>query len=145
MASLRIGILIAREDIVKELGKVRLPFNVTYPSQVAARVILTEGREFLEEKIQEVIRERERLFREMSKIEGVEVFPSRANFLLFRTPFPAHAVHEALLERDVLVRDVSYIPGLSRCLRVSVGKPEENDKFLEALSDAMKELSSRFS
>ena len=140
MASLRVGILIGKEEVVKELNKVRLPFNITYPSQVIARVILTEGKKFLEEKIKEVIKERERIFNTLRVMEGVEVFPSRANFLLFRTEFPAYDVYKALLKRDVLVRDISYLPGLSRCLRVSVGKPEENDRFLNALEESLKEL-----
>ncbi|RUM28865.1 MAG: histidinol-phosphate transaminase [Aquifex sp.] len=141
MASLRVGILIGKEEIISEINKVRLPFNITYPSQVIAKVLLTEGREFLMEKIDEVIRERERLFEEMKKIEGVEVFPSKANFLLFRTPYPAHAVYQELLKRDVLVRNVSYMEGLQKCLRVSVGKPEENDRFLEALQESVMFLS----
>ncbi|GAB6065597.1 histidinol-phosphate transaminase [Aquifex pyrophilus] len=140
MASLRIGILVGKEEIVREIDKVRLPFNITYPSQVIAKVILKEGRDFLEEKIKEVIRERERMYSSMKEIDVVEVFPSRANFLLFRTPLPAREVYKRLLEKDVLVRDVSYMPGLSRCLRVSVGKPEENDKFLEALYESLKEV-----
>ncbi|WP_461832205.1 histidinol-phosphate transaminase [Aquifex sp.] len=140
MASLRIGLLIGREDIVREIDKIRLPFNITYPSQVIAKVILREGKEFLEEKIKEVIRERERMYNSMKEIEGVEVFPSKANFLLFRTPMPAKEIYRRLLNRDVLVRDVSYMPGLNRCLRVSVGKPEENDKFLEALYESIKEV-----
>lgn len=140
MASLRVGILIGKEELVKELNKVRLPFNITYPSQVIAKVLLTEAKEFLEEKIKEVISERERIFSTLRVIEGVEVFPSKANFLLFRTEFPAYEVYKALLKRDVLVRDVSYLPRLSRCLRVSVGKPEENDRFLNALEESLKEL-----
>ena len=140
MASLRVGILIGKEELVKELNKVRLPFNITYPSQVIAKVLLTEAKEFLEEKIKEVISERERVFRALGVMEGVEVFPSKANFLLFRTEFPAYEVYKALLKRDVLVRDVSYLPRLSRCLRVSVGKPEENDRFLNALEESLKEL-----
>ncbi|HID65694.1 MAG TPA: histidinol-phosphate transaminase [Aquificaceae bacterium] len=137
MASLRVGILIGKEEIVRELNKVKLPFNITYPSQVMVKIILTEGRDFLEEKIKEIIKERERVYEEMKKIEGVEVFPSNANFLLFRTPFSAREVYEKLLKRDVLVRNVSYLPGLNRCLRVSIGKPHENDRFLEALNESV--------
>jgi len=144
MASLRVGFLIGREEVVRELEKARLPFNVSAPSQAVAKVFLTEGRAFLEEKVKEVVAERERLFDEMRKIPTVEVFPSKANFLLFRTPFPAHELHQELLKRGVLVRNVSYLPGLSRCLRVSVGKPEENDAFLEALKESVRMLSERY-
>ena len=140
MAGLRIGILIGNEEIIKEMEKVRLPFNVNSFSQVAVKVLLTEGREFLEEKINEVISEREKMFNRLKSLEDVEVFPSKANFILFRTPYPAHRVYEELLKRDVLVRNVSYLPLLERCLRVSVGKPEENERFLEALEESLSEL-----
>ncbi len=140
LAGIRVGVLIGRAELVAELDRIRLPFNVTYPSQAIARVVLKEGREFIEEAVSRVVSERERLHREMSGIAGVEVFPSRANFLLFRTPYPAHVLHSALVKRGVLVRDVSHLPRLDRCLRVSVGREEENDLFLEALSGAVREL-----
>ncbi len=140
MAGLRVGILIAKEEVARELDKVRLPFNVTYPSQVIALLMLTEGRDFIEESVSKVIAERERVLRELGSMEGVETFPSRANFILFRTHHPAKKVHSGLLKRGVLVRDVSYLPRLDRCLRVSVGRPEENDAFLEALRGTLREL-----
>ena len=140
MAGLRVGILIGNEEIIKELEKVRLPFNVNSFSQVAVKVLLTEGREFLEEKINEIIKEREKVFNKMKSLRNVEVFPSKANFILFRTPYPAHKVYEELLKRDVLVRNVSYLPSLERCLRVSIGKPEHNNRFLEALEESLQEL-----
>ncbi len=140
LAGLRIGVLIGREEIVSEINKVRLPFNITYPSQVIAKVVLTEGREFIESAVDRVVKERERLTDEMKNMEGVEVFPSKANFILFRTQHPAKEVHSELIRRGVLIRDISYLPGLDRCLRVSVGKPEDNDRFLEALKDVLRKF-----
>ncbi len=140
MAGLRIGILIGKEEVVSELEKVRLPFNITLPSQRIALVMLTEGRDFIEESVEKVIKERERLLKEMREIEGLEVFPSKANFILFRSPFDAGTLHQEILKGGVLVRDVSYMPLLERCLRVSVGRPEENDRFLDALTSALKNL-----
>ncbi len=140
LASLRVGALIGEESLVREMFKVKMPFNVTYPSQVIAEVVLTEGREFIEWAVSKVISERERLLKELQRLEGVEVFPSRANFFLFKTPFGADLVHKKLLEKGVLVRNVSYLPNLEGCLRVNVGKPEENDIFLETLAEVLKEL-----
>ena len=137
LAGLRVGMLIAKEEVVEEINKVRLPFNVTLPSQIAARVVLKEGREFIEWAVGEVIKERDRLIKEMANIKGVEVFPSKANFILFRTPHEAGTIHRELVERGVLIRNMSYLPSLDRCLRVSVGKPEENDAFLEALYNVL--------
>jgi len=141
LASLRVGALIGDESFIREIFKVKLPFNVTYPSQVIAKVVLTEGLYFIRWAVNRVISERERLLREFQKMEGIEVFPSKANFFLFRTPFEADLVHRKLLEKGVLIRNVSYLPGLEGCLRVNVGKPEENDIFLEKLQEVLKELS----
>jgi len=140
LAGLRVGVLIGKEELVRELEKIRLPFNISYPSQIIAKVVLTEGRDFIKWAVEKVVSERERLHRELSAIEGVEVFPSDANFLLFRTPLPAGELHAALLRRGVLVRNVSHLPRLAGCLRVSVGKEEENDLFIEALNSALREL-----
>jgi len=141
LASIRVGALIGDESFIREIFKVKLPFNVTYPSQVIAKVVLTEGLNFIRWAVNQVISERERLLRELQKMEGIEVFPSKANFFLFRTPFEADLVHRKLLEKGVLIRNVSYLPGLEGCLRVNIGKPEENDIFLEKLQEVLKELS----
>jgi len=141
LASLRVGALVADEAIVKEIFKVKLPFNVTYPSQVAAKVVLTEGLDFIRWAVSRVVDERERLVKELQRMRGVKVYPSKANFFLFKTPFDADELHSALLKRGVLIRNVSHLPGLEGCLRVNVGKPEENEAFLNALGGALLELS----
>ncbi len=138
LAGLRIGILIGKEEIVREINKVRLPFNITLPSQIIAKVILTEGREFIEKGVSKVIEERERVFKELKNMDGITPFPSRANFILFRTEFPAEEVHRRLIEKGVLIRNMSYLPKLENCLRVSIGRPEENDAFLEALNEVIR-------
>ncbi len=140
LAGLRVGVLIAKEDIAKEINKLRLPFNISYPSQAIAKLILEEFYPIIEEHVRMVLRERERVVAELSKIDGVSVFPSDANFFLFKTPYPADLVHRELIKEGVLVRDVSYLPNLEKCLRVSVGFPEENDQFLEALENVIKRL-----
>lgn len=140
LAGIRIGIMIGKEEVVAEIDKLRLPFNITMPSQVIAKVVLTKGRDFIEESVSKILKEREKLWRALNVLEGVEVFPSEANFLLFRTHIDADRVHRELIKEGVLVRDVSHLPGLKNCLRVSVGKEEENDIFLEKLSLVMKKL-----
>ncbi|WP_448587738.1 histidinol-phosphate transaminase [Thermocrinis sp.] len=140
LAGLRVGILIAEEEVAKELNKVRLPFNITYPSQVIAKLMLTEFYHVIEEHVKMVIEERERLMAELCKMDGVKVYPSHANFFLFKTPYPAGLVHGELIKEGVLVRDVSHLPGLEGCLRVTVGFPEENDAFLFALQKVLRRL-----
>ena len=67
----------------------------------------------------------------------MRAFPSTANFILIRTAKPARELFEALYSQGVLVRDVSAYPMLERCLRVSIGTPEENNRFLAALDHAL--------
>jgi histidinol-phosphate aminotransferase len=69
------------------------------------------------------------------------VFPSDANFVLFRTPAEGPDLWRRLLEAGVLVRDISTAPGLERCLRVTAGTPEETSAFLDALPRALEEAS----
>ncbi len=136
MAGLRVGVLIAREDIAYEINKMRLPFNITYPSQVIAKLLLTEFYELIESAVEEVIKERERLFVELSSFKGIRVYPSQANFILFKAEsMSAQELHRRLVERGVLIRNMSYL--IEKALRVSVGKREENDEFLEALSKVL--------
>jgi histidinol-phosphate/aromatic aminotransferase/cobyric acid decarboxylase-like protein len=71
----------------------------------------------------------------MKRIPEIRVYPSGANFFLFQVPVEPGEVFEQLYRRGILIRDVSSYPMLSRCLRVSVGRREENDRFLAALQD----------
>ena len=79
------------------------------------------------------------MFAALNDLDGVTVFPSGANFLLFRVHGDGRAVWKALLSRGVLVRDFSRWPRLDECLRVTVGTPAENDAFLAALRGTLEE------
>ena len=144
LASLRVGALIADEYLIREMFKVKLPFNVTYPSQVIAKIVLTEGLEFIREAVSKVVSERERVLRELKRFKDIKVFPSKSNFVLFKTPYEADLLHRKLLEKGVLIRNVSFLPRLKGCLRVNIGTPEENDIFIETLGDVINEISKSF-
>ncbi|MEI7548690.1 MAG: aminotransferase class I/II-fold pyridoxal phosphate-dependent enzyme [Actinomycetota bacterium] len=89
----------------------------------------------MESRVQLIVSERERLSAAMARMP-IDVFPSGANFILFRPRLHGgRRVWQGLLERDVLVRDCSGWPRLENCLRVTVGAPEENDVFLNALAE----------
>ena len=138
LASIRLGVLIGKEDVATEIDKGRLPFNITYPTQVIAKVVLTEGLSIIREQVEILKREREKLINEMRKFNLLKVFPSDANFILIKTP-DGDLVHKKLIEKGVLVRNMSHISKMENCLRVSVGKPEENEIFLEALQKVLEE------
>lgn len=140
MAAVRLGYALASPSIVEDLAKVRLPYHLSALTQAAGEAALRHvaaARELLG-RIRE---QRDRILRELGAIEGVEVFSSDANFVLFRTAVEAAVLWRALLDRGVLVRDVSAYPGLERCLRVTAGTPEETDAFLTALPESLEEVS----
>jgi histidinol-phosphate aminotransferase len=129
LAGLRIGFLIADEDIINEVNKVRLPFNVNTVSQTIALEVL-KNRKLLNSYIKSIVSERGKLFNEMSKIKGIKPYPSEANFILFKSKNPDR-IYKGLLKKGILVRNMNSI--LNGCLRVTVGTPGENSIFLNVL------------
>jgi histidinol-phosphate aminotransferase len=97
----------------------------------------------MDRRVRHLIEERERLFVALDDLAGIEVFPSGANFLLFRAAGRGHDLWDAMVRDGVLVRDFSGWPGVEDCLRVTVGTPEENDAFLTALARGLRESGGR--
>jgi histidinol-phosphate/aromatic aminotransferase/cobyric acid decarboxylase-like protein len=139
LAGLRVGYLLASPALVREVNKARLPYNLDFFSQAAALAALEE-KDVLAANVHLLVAERERLLARLADVPGVRAFSSDANFFLVEC-LCAHpkAVFAAMLRRGVLVRDVTAYPRLERCLRVTVGTPEENDAFLHALGTALPE------
>ena len=138
LAAARIGYCLADPAVVGELARVRLPYHLSALTQATGEVALRYAREATG-VLATISAERDRLFSELSRMPAVEPFPSNANFVLFRTPAEASSLWQGLLDRGVLVRDVSSAPGLERCLRVTAGTPEETDAFMKALGEALVE------
>jgi histidinol-phosphate aminotransferase len=136
MAGLRFGYLMAHPEIAREVYKAKLPYNVNIFTLAAAEIVI-ERRRVLDDAITALVRERERVFAELQKRETVRAFPSCANFVLIKSGKPSNELFDALYSQGVLVRNVSAYPLLDRCLRVSIGTPEENDRFLRALDHAL--------
>ena len=138
LAALRIGWLEASAELVSVLDRARQPFNVSATSQAAVAAVLRDGAEHLARVVREVVRERTRISAALAGMPGVHVTPSDANFVWMKTAKPAGEVHRALLAHGVLVRSFHTSGGrLKDQLRVSVGLPTENDRFLEVLSKVL--------
>ena len=135
LAAVRMGYLLGDADVVAEFTKVRQPYSVDAVSQTIARVAYANRNKF-SRGINEIIAERPRLIDGLSRIPGLTVFPSNANYVLVRLE-GAGEVWERLYERGILVRDFSRAPYLENCLRITVGTPEENDRLLVALSEIL--------
>lgn len=131
LAGVRLGYALSAPEMAQHLRKTVVPFSVSQWQQVTAEVLLAEH-DFLAKSTSLVISERERISRTLSSRSGITVFPSEANFLLFQVA-DAAATYSQLLEQGVLIRRQDHLPGLTGCLRVSIGQPTENDAFLNAL------------
>jgi histidinol-phosphate aminotransferase len=137
MAGVRLGYLVAQPEVVEACELVALPYHLDSSKQLAGRLALAFATE-MEVRVALLVEERGRMATALGEL-AVESWPSDANFILFRpTTTSARAVWTHLLDRSVLVRDCSEWPGLAGCLRVTVGLPEENDRFLAALSESLR-------
>lgn len=134
LAGLRLGLLAGNAAGLAELDKVRLPYNINSLTQASADFALAHADAF-DAQCARLRAERESLYRALSALPGIHVWPSRANFLLFRTHTrPAGDVYAGLKGAGVLIKNLDPSGGaLKGCLRVTVGAPEENRAFLAAL------------
>jgi histidinol-phosphate aminotransferase len=136
MAGLRLGYAVADPSVVRSLSKVALPYHLDALKQIAGRLALGFNDE-MRARVAATMEERGRVAAALGELP-VDVWPSDANFILFRLQSrDAPGVWSALLDHSVLVRDVSGWPGLEGCLRVTIGTPSENDRFLAALQAAL--------
>jgi histidinol-phosphate aminotransferase len=130
LAGVRLGFLLADPSLREGIERVRLPYHLSALTQAAGELALRYSNETLE-AVDSITEQRDRISVELQSM-GVKTFPSRANFVLFQMDEP-DAIFNRLLEHDVLVRNYSSNPALRGCLRVTAGRPEETDAFLEAM------------
>jgi histidinol-phosphate aminotransferase len=136
MAGLRLGYLIGPARVVNVLERAVLPYHLDVLKQAAGRLALQFSAQ-MEQGVASVVAERQRLSAQLSAL-GAKVWPSQANFVLWRPPGRRGAeVWAGLAARGVLVRDMSSWPSLAGCLRTTVGTPDENDAFITALREVM--------
>lgn len=132
LASLRLGMCFASEEIIKILNKIKPPYNLSGATQA----ILLEALDYVETKdklVKEILAERTNLQRELARLPLVKkIYPSDANFLLVRFE-NASEVMQYLLDEKIIVRDRSKVILCDGCLRLTIGTAEENQLLLEAL------------
>ena len=139
LAGIRLGYAVGRKEWIAEFDKVRSPYNVNVLTQCVAEQILSDPG-VLAEQAAEIRASRAVLLRRLSEMPGVKPFPSAANFILARVP-DAAALFAGLRSRGVLVKNLHGMhPLTENCLRITVGTPDENERFLVALASALGEL-----
>ncbi|HLV76380.1 MAG TPA: histidinol-phosphate transaminase [Marinobacter sp.] len=134
LAALRVGYALSSPEIADILNRVRQPFNVNAPALAAATAVLDDD-EYLN-RAREVNAAGLRQLADGFDRMGLRYIPSAGNFIAVEVGPQASGVYQALLARGVIVRPVAGY-GMPRHLRVSVGLPEENERFLDALAGAL--------
>ena len=138
LAGLRLGMLFGASEWISELDKLRLPYNIGTLNQLSANFIV-ENISLLEQQAAQIRNDRTDVFNALASIDGVEAWPSEANFILFRVAEKgASHVHAELIKRKILIKNLHGAhPLLENCLRVTIGTEEENEQFLSALTAIM--------
>ncbi|MGQ9609497.1 MAG: histidinol-phosphate transaminase [bacterium] len=132
LAGLRVGYMVANKEIIDEIMKVKMVYNINSLSQKIALILLKYKNE-MSKYINIILQERDKLIDELNKKDGLKVFNTDANFILFRVKTDAQFLFSALLENGILIRNLDEPGLLENCLRVTVGKPDENIAFLSAI------------
>ena len=136
LAGLRLGWMAGHPEWMREVEKVRLPYNIGSLTQVSTRFAL-EYADLFEQQTAQIVVERDRLSQQLKLLSGIEVFDSAANFVLFRVPGnAADQVFDGLKQAGLLIKNLNAAGGaLKGCLRVTAGTPAETAAFLTALQD----------
>lgn len=131
LAGLRLGFGALPLWIIEQMWKVKQPYNVSISAEEAGLASMAHTDE-LNQVAAVLIAERERLFQGLSQIQWLQVYPSQSNFILCRAAgSDGRKLKAALAAKGVLVRFFNK-PGLTDCIRVSVGRPQDNDQILKA-------------
>jgi histidinol-phosphate aminotransferase len=136
LAGARLGYLVADPAVVVACEAVVLPYHLSAQTQVAGLLALRHVPE-MEARVSRITEERGRVAAALNDLP-VDSWPSDANFILFRPrDRKADDVWRSLLAHSVLIRNCASWDGLKGCLRVTIGTPEENDRFLQALKESL--------
>jgi histidinol-phosphate aminotransferase len=130
-AGLRLGYMVGNSEIIAEINKIKLPYNINFFTEHAAAVIL-ENAKMVRESVKTLIDERDSLHQYLTTLPFDNVYPTAANFILVRTS-KKQELFDHLRNDGILVRDVSSYHLLENCLRISVGTREENLKLRESV------------
>ncbi len=134
LAGLRVGYGVMAPALARVLMRIKQPYNVSVPAQVAA-VAALDDRDLLMERVRAIVEERERLAALLAEIPWVTVFPSSANFVLCRlSGRDARTVRDALARKGVFVRYFERRP-IDDCLRISVPAPGQSERVVQALRE----------
>ncbi|HPD08505.1 MAG TPA: histidinol-phosphate transaminase [Methanomassiliicoccales archaeon] len=137
LAGMRVGYLAAGRELADALQRVKVPYSL---NKVGERVAIAALRDpaFLEESVR-VVAEQRPFLEEGLRALGFQVFPSEANYILFRPTVPSERLTKGLADRGVLVRDFGKVRRLENCVRTTIGTREMNTVLLERMQEVLRE------
>ncbi len=138
LAGLRLGFLAGKPELVEQLHKIRLPYNINSLTQITANFAL-DHIDFLNRQTATIRQQRSEVFARLDQLDGVTPLSSSANFILFKSDaIAADELFLALKERGILIKNLSPQGGLlTNCLRVTIGTEQENAAFLDSVADTL--------
>lgn len=137
MAGLRVGLALAAERVVELMSEVKYPYNINVATMAIVEKLL---REPIDDKVAEIKQQREKVQTALQGSAVVKkIYPSDANFLLVEVA-DADAMYDFLIGRGIIVRNRNRVKGCEGCLRLTIGKPEENEALLKSISEYEKSV-----
>ncbi len=138
LAMLRLGYAVANPELAAVLrDKAPLPYPVS-GFTIRMGIKMLDNRDIMREAVGALVTERGKLIKQLNQIEGVEAFPSQADFVLINTKAPADEVYQKLLCKGIMLKKWGKLLQYDNCFRVTVGLPEMNAKLIEALKQISK-------
>ena len=137
MAGLRVGLALASERVVELMSEVKYPYNINVATMAIVENLL---REPIDDKVTEIKQQREMVKEALQESAVVKkIYPSDANFLLVEVA-DADAMYDYLIGKGIIVRNRNRVKGCEGCLRLTIGKPEENEALLKSISEYEKSV-----
>ncbi len=140
LAGLRLGFIAGNKTIIKQLNKIRLPYNINSLTQITANFAL-KNQTLFRKQTQKICNDRTTILNQLNELPDITAYPSSANFILFKTKKnQATAIFESLKNHGILIKNLSPQGGvLCDCLRVTIGKPDENKAFINSITTIITE------
>jgi histidinol-phosphate aminotransferase len=140
LAMLRLGYAVANPELAKVIReKAPLPYPVSGFS-IRMGIKMLENMDIMRAAVSALVAERGKFIKALNEIEGVQAFPSQADFVLINTEKPADEVYAVLLKRGVMLKKWGKLLQYDNCFRVTVGLPEMNAKLIEALKEIQSDI-----
>jgi histidinol-phosphate aminotransferase len=136
-AGIRLGVAIGNPTVISYLNAVKYPYNINRLTAEKAISLLDEKNTYKERR-ELIQRERQKMRLKLSKLPGIEtVFPSEANFLLVRVKNSATVLAKKLADRGIIIRNRSHLPRCENCVRITIGRPEDNKRLLNNMKEIL--------